>query len=866
MNTEAIIWIVIIGIALVGTGLFIYFYLAQQKAPSTPEFYTNQLANAEKAKTEKNVEKAKNAYKKLIQGYTRQKNPPASFGQYVGRAYFELGHLDRAAMNISGAVNNYLKSLNFGRLPDQTIQFVAQELSRQNIITPQAIYVYVLHITNVRAQGLPDDNVIASLKAICQDSLQPNTTADTLKSIIELTTKLIGADSKLEWAYLARGVSYGRLGSIEDAINSLCQAEQILPTRSITPYYLGAYYFQKKDLENAYKAFRRSLNIDPNQPEALFYVSKTLLKKYEGEKEAAILQEAASCNENACNLQPSRSDYWFTLGCVRSHQGQVDLARKAFQQAASLDPKNFEYQTVLADLLRVQGDLLAAINVYQQAASISPNDFATNQKLGDVLYRTGKFREAESVFQHSLKLKPNDNEACIGFGCSQFEQGKYQESIGSLSQVNKHTGESLFRLGRSYSLTKRATQALAVYERYIREFGDQTDVYFFTGCAISQEKRWSEAIKMFELAEITAQNAGENRSDISFYTGLANFYAGNTEQSVKWLKIAGQRAPMDPRPPYIIALIYISMKKWKDALSTLNFCVRYDSKFYLANFAQGLVLESTAQYAEAEVAYQKGLQIKPEWFSALSRLGIVQAKQSKWTEAYHNLAACLQWGMNEDEIIFYLALSETVQGNLKQALPRWDLLLTKYPQDNSILTNWLYTTFATGMVLFEQKNYVEAVNHWGRCRKYQPENLDLQDCIVEGLIRSGVNFLNQADNPDRFNLAYQALTNALKLQDNDLRSHYYLGLLFLVQGRYDDAEKHLQFLRKEDFESERVHYYSAILAIEQGKVDQAQCLLKELEPVAPKFYPSYQILLANLAILQKEWPQAFDIYHSILTP
>lgn len=869
MGTEVINLIAGIGvviIALVGIGLLVYFYLARQKAPSTSEFYTDQLAKAEKAKTEKNYEKAKKAYKKLIQGYTRHKNPPSNFGQYVGRAYFELGQFDRAVKNVPGAVNNYLQALNFGRLPEPIIQFMAQELSRQNTTSPQAVSVYTLHLTNLRAQGLPDDSVIEFLKSICQRSLQPDITADTLKFIIELSKKLIEADSKLEWAYLAQGISYGRIGSIEDAIQSLTQAEQILPTRSITPYYLGIYYFQKKDLENAYQAFRRSLNVDPNQPEALYYTSKTLLEKFINSGEATFLEEAASCNENACKLQPARPDYWFTLGRVRSHQAQGDLARNAFQQAVSLEPGNFDYQITLAELLCAQGDLPNAINTYQQAVKISPNDLAANQKLAELLYKTSQFNEAESVFKRVLTLKPNDNDALVGFGCSQFEQNKYQEAVGSLSQVNNHTRESLYRMGRSYSLTQLSTQALAVYERYLHEFGDQTDVYFFAGCALSQEKRWSEAIKLFEQAEVTAQNAGESRDDISFYTGLAYFYLGNFEQAMNRLKLAGKRAPTDPRAPYVVALIYILMKKWEDALSMLGFCIRSNPGFYPAHFGRGVVLENMAQYADAESAYQKGFQIKPEWFSALSRLGIVQAKQAKWADAYSNLTACSQRGMNDDEITFYLALSETSQGDLKQALPRWDLLLAKYPKDNAILTNWLHTVFSTGVAEFEQGNYSEAVNAWEKCLKYQPNNQDLQDCIVEGLIRLGANSLNQANNSDKFIQAHQALTNALQLQGNSLRTHYYLGLLLLVQGRYDDAEKHLQFLAKEDFEPERARYFLAISALQQGKLALAQRLLQELEPVAPGFYPSYQIILANLAILQQEWPRAFDIYNSILAP
>ena len=155
MGTESIDISIIIGvlvIALVGTGLLVYFYRSWLKAPSTSVFYTDQLSKAEKANTKRNFVKARKAYKKLIQGYTHQKNPPSSFGQYVGQAYFELGQLDLVAKNTAGAANNYLQALTFSRLPEPIIQFTAQELSSQNNTSPQAVSVYTLHLTNLRAQ------------------------------------------------------------------------------------------------------------------------------------------------------------------------------------------------------------------------------------------------------------------------------------------------------------------------------------------------------------------------------------------------------------------------------------------------------------------------------------------------------------------------------------------------------------------------------------------------------------------------------------------------------------------------------------------------------------------------------------------
>jgi len=375
------------------------------KSPSTEEFYTDILAKADHAKAKNNPEKAKSLYIKLIKGYAREKNRPSSFGRYVGQAFFELGQQDRQEKNTSGAIKNFLQAMPFVRLPAPIIQWLAEELSRQNNITAHAISVYAMHLSNLRGEGLPDDKIVEFLKEKCQSSVEPDTTSETLKSITELTTKLITADPKIEWAHLARGVSYGRMGNMEEAIKSLCQAEEILPSRSITPYYLGYYYFQRKDLGNAELAFRRSLNIDPKQPEVLFHLSKVLLEKSGKGSDASLLTEATTFMEQACILQAARPDYWFSLGCMRALQADAASARNAFQKSVDLEPGNFEYQITFADLLSTQGDLLNAINAFRQAKKLVTSDLHANQGLAISLYKTGEFHESESLFRYILELK-----------------------------------------------------------------------------------------------------------------------------------------------------------------------------------------------------------------------------------------------------------------------------------------------------------------------------------------------------------------------------------------------------------------------------------------------------------------------------
>jgi len=72
--------------------------------------------------------------------------------------------------------------------------------------------------------------------------------------------------------------------------------------------------------------------------------------------------------------------------------------------------------------------------------------------------------------------------------------------------------------------------------------------------------------------------------------------------------------------------------------------------------------------------------------------------------------------------------------------------------------------------------------------------------------------------------------------------------------------------RRKIFESQSVQYYLAISALQQGKMEDARRLLQELEPSASRFYPAFQILLSNLAILHQEWPKVLNVYQSILAP
>lgn len=136
-----------------------------------------------------------------------------------------------------------------------------------------------------------------------------------------------------------QGVSSFESGEFEKAVAELEEAVEQDPNNSRAYLLLGRGYEGRGDLEQAEKAYKKTLDIDADQPEVLYYLA--VIHKYLGETE-----EAVSELEQAKALRDGFIGARLLLADLYASEGRVDEALAEYKSLIELKPLGLDLEMV----------------------------------------------------------------------------------------------------------------------------------------------------------------------------------------------------------------------------------------------------------------------------------------------------------------------------------------------------------------------------------------------------------------------------------------------------------------------------------------------------------------------------------------
>lgn len=152
-------------------------------------------------------------------------------------------------------------------------------------------------------------------------------------------------------------------------------------------------------LDEAESALTTARQIEPSLPDA--HLLWGLLKKNQGD-----LVQARDCLKEAVRVERSAAALC-VLGVVERDLGNIEGARRAFEESAELDPTQEEAYYGLA-LTFESHDPQKAFALLERATSIDSDFAAAHREAGYCLWRLGRYSEALDRLLVALKLNPGD--------------------------------------------------------------------------------------------------------------------------------------------------------------------------------------------------------------------------------------------------------------------------------------------------------------------------------------------------------------------------------------------------------------------------------------------------------------------------
>jgi tetratricopeptide (TPR) repeat protein len=291
------------------------------------------------------------------------------------------------------------------------------------------------------------------------------------------------------------------------------QAREILkvvPGRPEALLLLAAAQRRRGDLEAARAGLDQLVRARPDWPHARYELALTLLAL--GERKLA-----AKALEKTCELVPGYGDAWRALGDLRTLEGDIEGADKAYgrQILASVnDPELIAAATALCD-----NDIPTAERLLREFLKTRPTDVAAIRMLAEVAGRLGRYQDSENLLRRCLELAPGFAAARHNLAIVLQKRFRTKEAVEEIDRLLADDPQNPGYLNlKAAALAYLGDYAacLDIYASVLSRFPDQPKIWMSYGHALKTAGKLEEGVRAYRRSIDQEPSLGEA------YWSLAN--------------------------------------------------------------------------------------------------------------------------------------------------------------------------------------------------------------------------------------------------------------------------------------------------------------------------------------------------------
>ncbi len=236
-------------------------------------------------------------------------------------------------------------------------------------------------------------------------------------------------------------------------------------------------------------------------------------------------------------------------------------------------------------------------------------------------FEQGELDVAEEQFEAVLERAPSDANAAFDLGLVAEKRGDLEKAEAryqaALSAAPAHL-PSLQNLARLYRTAGKPERAVALYEKALKQPGQDRNAALLVQLAHALR-----SAKQYERAEAAAKKAlTRKKDDAAAYQVLSVIYfdQGNDKLAEYVAGLARKLDDKDPGVHNTLGLIALKRDNKVAALASFQRAVAIDPGYVPAQMNVGAIALSVRDYANAEKAFAKVLEVEPSNDEARLRL------------------------------------------------------------------------------------------------------------------------------------------------------------------------------------------------------------------------------------------------------
>ena len=355
---------------------------------------------------------------------------------------------------------------------------------------------------------------------------------------------------------------------------------------------------------------------------------------------------AVDAYQKILQISSNQAEIYAELGLLHSKQKNPRQAAWHYREALKLQPKWPELQYNLGVILHQLGNWQEAIATYNQALTIKPDYPAAYFNLGVIYDQKGELEAAIAAYQQVIAIQPNMVRAYSNLGSTFARQQKYAQAIATFKQgisLDPTWATLHNNLGQVYWFELELGLALKSFETAIILDPTMSLAHHNLGRLWQHQGNYPQAAKCFQAVTklepknvLAYANYADTQQQLGNLASTLDCWRKIIEQSPDFVTAYCQRK-LASSPQDLLEIAKLSCARFLQALQQEQTMVAYDHLWHTYSY-MGDVLFEFGGMRQAEIYYQRALQVKPKNPELYLKLGNCLARQTRFDAAvaiYH---------------------------------------------------------------------------------------------------------------------------------------------------------------------------------------------------------------------------------------
>lgn len=573
--------------------------------------------------------------------------------------------------------------------------------------------------------------------------------------------------------HVKRGDGYVKEEKFKEAVIEYRNAVKAVPTDAAAHWKLAKAALETKDIRTAFAELLKTVELDPNNFEALGKLGEIYVM-------AGKTEEATQIADKLVKSRPDDPQGYILQSGLAVRARKLDEGIAKMKKAAELDPKRIRTLLNIGHLYLLKRDRKSAQEWYDKALAVDPESVDVHVARGNFFFASGEREEGEKEYRKAIELSKEKEILRIALAEHYLYQGRMEDGEKELNAVIGEMNSQKARklLAEIKIETGKLADAKPIVDQILKENDKDLDGKYLKGRIALAEKRMDDAKVLF--GEVVKQDAGMARARL--YNGLTEIQQGQIEVGRKEIGEAVKLDPSNARGQLLLG--EVSLRAGAPAA---------------AEKAALEVLRRNPSNALAAILLADSFIAREEWKKG-EQLYLSMIKQLPQSPVGY----------------MKMGVSRRLQGNPKDAAGYFAQAVERNPKDLGAVNEYVFALAAA-------KDTAKAKKVLDETMARDPKNPQLWDMLGRLQLVSG--------KPVE---AETAFMNSIEQDPNLISPYYQLGVMYAAQKKYPESEKRLREVIRKNDKNVGAHVLLGIVINSQGRIEDANTEYRKALALSPK--------------------------------